>query len=81
MTDIGTDDPLDNSAAIPPSEEVSEGLSEDLSGNASPTDEKNALTPNQETENMEVHHHPDLHHKRKNFSLNIVWLSWKKKQF
>jgi hypothetical protein len=29
--------------------------------------ESQILNPNSETENMEVHHHPDLDHKRKNF--------------
>ena len=30
-----------------------------------PTTDTDFITPNQETENMEVHHHPDLHHKPK----------------
>jgi hypothetical protein len=30
-----------------------------------PTSGNEAIIPNQETENMEVHHHPDLHHKPK----------------
>jgi hypothetical protein len=30
-----------------------------------PTNNTDAINPNQETENMEVHHHPDLHHKPK----------------
>jgi hypothetical protein len=51
-----TDELLDNSTS-PPSEEISE--------EPIPTDEKNPITPNQETENMEVHHHPDLHHEPK----------------
>src|ERR1700750_2357010 len=32
-----------------------------------PTTDSETNKPNQDTENMEVHHHPDLHHKRKNF--------------
>jgi hypothetical protein len=56
MSDNTTDDTLDNSIKPP---------SEDLSEETIPTDEKNVLTPNQETENMEVHHHPDLHHQPK----------------
>jgi len=31
----------------------------------SPTTDTETITQNQETENMEVHHHPDLHHKPK----------------
>ena len=30
-----------------------------------PTSDTEIINPNQETENMEVHHHPDLHHKPK----------------
>src|SRR6195256_1492529 len=30
-----------------------------------PTQDTETINPNQETENMEVHHHPDLHHKPK----------------
>ena len=30
-----------------------------------PTNDTETINPNQETENMEVHHHPDLHHKPK----------------
>ena len=30
-----------------------------------PTKETETINPNQESENMEVHHHPDLHHKPK----------------
>src|SRR5580692_12606300 len=56
MPDNTTDDTLDNSIIPPP-----EGLSEETI----PTDEKKVVTPNQETEIMEVHHHPDLHHKPK----------------
>ena len=29
------------------------------------TNHNDIITPNQETENMEVHHHPNLHHKPK----------------
>ena len=37
------------------------------SGDIIPTADTETITQNQEIENMEVHHHPDLHHKRKNF--------------
>ena len=30
-----------------------------------PANDTEPINPNQETENMEVHHHPDLHHKPK----------------
>ena len=39
--------------------------SENLSEEIIPTKDTDTITPNQEPENMEVHHHPDLHHKRK----------------
>src|SRR6476659_2694983 len=29
------------------------------------SEDRGAVTPNQESENMEVHHHPDIHHKPK----------------
>ena len=32
-----------------------------------PKAEPDTLNPKSETEAMEVHHHPDLHHKKKNF--------------
>jgi hypothetical protein len=56
MSDNITDDALDNSI-IHPSEDPSE---KNIS-----TDETNLVTPSQKTENMEVHHHPDLHHEPK----------------
>ncbi|QEC69550.1 hypothetical protein FRZ67_20420 [Panacibacter ginsenosidivorans] len=39
--------------------------SENVSGEIIPTKDTEIINPNQETENMEVHHHPDLHHKPK----------------
>ena len=39
--------------------------SENLTGEITPTTDTETINPNQETENMEVHHHPDLHHKPK----------------
>ncbi len=39
--------------------------SEDPSEEITPTTYTDSINPNQETENMEVHHHPDLHHKPK----------------
>jgi hypothetical protein len=59
MPDNTPDDPLDNPIPSP---------SEDLSEETIPTEEKNVVTPNQEIENMEVHHHPDLHHEPKKFA-------------
>src|SRR5579863_4502106 len=41
--------------------------SENASDEIIPTDDAVTINPNQESEKMEVHHHPDLHHKRKNF--------------
>src|ERR1700683_5358243 len=55
MSENTTDDTLDN-PEIPPSEDLSEEI---------PTDKRNEKKPNQETENMEVHHHPDLLHEPK----------------
>jgi hypothetical protein len=51
--DIGEEE-LDNPAST---------QSENLSGEI--ISDNNTNTPKQETENMEVHHHPDLHHKPK----------------
>lgn len=39
--------------------------SENLSEEIIDTKDTETINPNPETENMEVHHHPDLHHKRK----------------
>ena len=39
--------------------------SEKPSEEITPTNDTKTINPNQETENMEVHHHPDLHHKPK----------------
>lgn len=39
--------------------------SENLSEEITPAEDIKIITQNQETENMEVHHHPDLHHKSK----------------
>src|ERR1700730_16037339 len=39
--------------------------SENRSDEIIPTTDTDTITQNQEIENMEVHHHPDLHHKLK----------------
>src|SRR5438552_3677787 len=39
--------------------------SENSSEEIIPTNDTETINPNQETENMEVHHHPDLHHRSK----------------
>ncbi len=39
--------------------------SENLPGEIITTNDPDVVIPKQETENMEVHHHPDLHHKSK----------------
>jgi hypothetical protein len=39
--------------------------SENPSDEIIPANDTETINPNQETENMEVHHHPDLHHKPK----------------
>ena len=39
--------------------------SENLSGEIISVTDTDTIIPNQETQNMEVHHHPDLHHKPK----------------
>ena len=39
--------------------------SDNPSAEITPTTKTETINPNQETENMEVHHHPDLHHKPK----------------
>lgn len=46
------DNLADNQSEIPP-DEITSAI------------DTETITPNQETENMEVHHHPDLHHKPK----------------
>ncbi len=56
MADNLDDNTLDN-----PINPQSENLSEDIIS----TNQANTVIPKQETENMEVHHHPDLHHKPK----------------
>ena len=50
------DEPLDNPADTQPEKPSDEII---------PAKDINIITPIQETENMEVHHHPDLHHKPK----------------
>ena len=56
MAENTNDDTLDN-PIIPQSENLSDQISSGI--------ETDTITPKQETENMEVHHHPDLHHKPK----------------
>jgi hypothetical protein len=46
------DNPINNQSENAPEEIIS-------------TNDTETINPNQETENMEVHHHPDLHHKPK----------------
>ena len=46
------DSPTNNQSENPPEEII-------------PTNDTETINPNQETENMEVHHHPDPHHKPK----------------
>ena len=58
MVDNINDDTLDN-PIIPQSENLSDEIIS--------TTETDTIISNQETENMEVHHHPDLHHRKKNF--------------
>ncbi len=48
------DNPINNQSENPPAEIIP------------PTDSE-TINPNHETENMEVHHHPDLHHKKKHW--------------
>src|SRR4051812_20361396 len=50
------DDTLNNSSTTEPEKVVVEII---------PTNEQENLTQIQDSENMEVHHHPDLHHKPK----------------
>ena len=56
MADIINDDTLDNPKNL---------QSKNLSNEIISAPETDTIIPNQETENMEVHHHPDLHHKPK----------------
>lgn len=56
MTDNTEDEPLDD---------LSNTHSVNHSDEIIPTSNTDAVKSNQETENMEVHHHPDLHHKPK----------------
>ncbi len=56
MTDNTNDDPIDN-----PTNTHSKNLSDHIIY----SQETATINPNQVTENMEVHHHPDLHHKPK----------------
>jgi hypothetical protein len=58
MTDKTDEEHLDNPTNI---------QSENPSGKIIPTKNIDIVNPNQEIENMEVHHHPDVHHKKKNF--------------
>src|ERR1700750_210334 len=58
MADNTDEEHLDN-----PSTTQSENPSDEII----PTTDLETNKPNQDTENMEVHHHPDLHHKRKDF--------------
>ena len=56
MADNTADEPLKNppnTQPVNPSDEIV------------PIEDKDAINQNQETENMEVHHHPDLHHNPK----------------
>ena len=56
MADNTDEEHLDN-----PTNTQSENPSDEII----PTKDTEIINPNQETENMEVHHHPDLHHKPK----------------
>ena len=46
--------------------------SENLSEDTTSVQENETINPNQATENMEVHHHPDLHHKPKKWKEYIL---------
>src|SRR5436305_15029359 len=54
-------DNTDNKSLDGPANTPSENRPEEIS----PIIHKEVVIQNQETENMEVHHHPDLHHKPK----------------
>ena len=56
MADNTDEEHLDDLENIP-SKNSPEGIT--------PAEGTETINPNQETENMEVHHHPDLHHKPK----------------
>src|ERR1700683_348214 len=58
MTDDTDEEEIDN---------LTNTQSDNPSGEITPTADSEVINSTQETENMEVHHHPDLHHKRKNF--------------
>src|ERR1700686_4473183 len=58
MADITDEEHLDNPTKI-----ESENPTDDII----PTKDNEAINTNQEIENMEVHHHPDLHHKKKHW--------------
>ena len=62
MTDNTDKEHLDNSTNI---------QSENPSNEIIPTKDTDAINPKQETGNMEVHHHPGLHHREENISKNI----------
>ena len=56
MADITDEEHLDNPTST---------QSENLPNDNVPTNDTETINPNQESENMEVHHHPDLHLKPK----------------
>ena len=56
MADKINDDTLDN---------TTNSQLENLSDDTTPNNDTETINQNHETENMEVHHHPDLHHKPK----------------
>ena len=56
-------DDIDDESLATPINPAPESLSDDVIS----TNDPDIETPKQITENMEVHHHPDLHHKKKNF--------------
>ena len=58
MADNTDEEHLDNSTNT---------QSENPSHEIIPTKDRETINPKQETGNMEVHHHPDSHHKRKHF--------------
>lgn len=53
------DNPTNNQSENPPDQII-------------PTNDRESINSNQETENMEVHHHPDLHHKPKKWREYIL---------
>ena len=63
MADNSNDETLNNPTSIQP---------ENLSAEIISTNEKNIITPKQETENMEAHHHNDLHHKSKKWKNHLL---------